>query len=105
MGRGFTIADDSTPNCPPLVVITCESVLCAQQDLKLGLILALAQCLSTLDPEVGPVALSLGHMYRCILGSLAGSPQVVKAGSIPFTKIKQHQFGKWGRWEKAETLH
>lgn len=100
MRSEFTTADDSTPNCPLLVVITCESVLCAQHGLKLGLVLAFAQCVSTLDPEVSPVALSLGHTYWCIFGSLVGSPQVAKAGRSLFPDIKQHPFVKW---EKAET--
>lgn len=78
------------------MVITCKSVLCAQQGLKLGLLLAFAQCVSTLDP----VALSLGHTYGYIFGSLVGSPQVAKAGSSLFPDIKQQPFVKW---EKAET--
>lgn len=54
----------------------------------------LAKCLSMPDREPDPMALSLGHMYGCIFGSLAGSPQVAEAGSILFTNTKQHQFGK-----------
>lgn len=37
--RGFTIADGSNTNCSFLVVIICESVLCAQQGLKPGMVL------------------------------------------------------------------
>lgn len=100
MERGFTIADDSTLNCPLPVVITCESVLCAQQGLKLHLVLAFAQCLSTLDPEVGPGALSLGHVYVCIFGSLAGSPRVAKAGSILLPTLKSIGLGNGKGGEK-----
>lgn len=47
--------------------------------------------------EFGPVALSLGH--RSIFSSSADSP-VSKAGSVLFTNIKQHHFGKWEKGGK-----
>lgn len=85
MRRGFTITDDSTSNCCLLVVMTCGSVLCVQQGLKLGMVLAVSQCLSTLDPEVGPMVPSLGHMYGYIFGPSVDTPWAAKAGSILFT--------------------
>lgn len=47
--------------------------------------------------EFGPVALSLGH--RSIFSSSADSP-TSKAGSVLFTNIKQHHFGKWEKGGK-----
>lgn len=70
----------------------------------LGLVLALAQHLSTLDPESGRVALSVRHVEGYVFGPIADSPQIAKAGSILFTDNKQYRFGKRERWGKAETL-